>query len=349
MTRSIYQDRIKHFFANCDYINYNYFNGSIRLIHFFWFNAISLSLLFCSCNPYIRITRTYPPEMVIPGQNPKAILMSRFDSAAMDVNQEKKEAVILDAHEKLLSEIADQAKTGLNIEIYVPFLDESLVDDTLTDQAARNYINDCRLARRGVINKQQDSLLRDFFLTTRWSYLAVIDSFSIAREQSVDRYEDEDGGTTKVASYYLTERSIISVYRYPGTLMKSLPFYETIKINERRVLSGLLAVGPQMKNYAEEANMLSKLMAETFVSTFKPREEIIYKHYYTNGDLAPVETLMRQGAWQDAIRMMEDMIPGAKKSTYRKISHNISVAYEAMGDYEEAGKWGQKGLPPIVY
>lgn len=250
------------------------------LDHVFIPAILVFTLITTSCQAPLYVTRSLPPEINLYNRSGQICLVSLFDTALVDFNQKKKEKVYLDAYNHFLSGLDTLFNEKLGCRLVIPDKVEKPGDSIVSGESATG-INTERFALFYRNPARRDSIVTAFFDQSDIPNLLVLESYNLDRDKEVETYENDDGSISKTVYYSLKGMSTLSFFSFPGKLVHKAQIVQSVPINQREVLSGLLAIGPSMGNYGKEANEVTANMALDYVNRFLPGSEDVMLFYYT--------------------------------------------------------------------
>ncbi|TRX56299.1 hypothetical protein FNH22_16810 [Fulvivirga sp. M361] len=268
----------------------------------------------------LKYERSLPPEVDISGYHDCRVV-SLYDTSKLDFNQDKKRQVYKDAYlsmtDNLLNSLSKDLglPTGFN-QLYGY---DSLLSDTLIEDLTDTLDNDM---------------------------LVIVQSFDLERDKEVVVTEDEDGDKVRTAYYTLICKSEIICVNANREVVFNRSIHASDLIDERSVLSGLLAIGPSVGNHGKTANKLAKNVASQFLGIFFPSQILITRTYYSAKDLKGVKPLFKAQDWLQAEKFLLDLWDKKDPELEKKIAHNLALVYEAKGNMVEYKKWVARGKKP---
>jgi hypothetical protein len=285
------------------------------------------------------INHTLPPKITLIKSDPDLQAFTLIDTAAMGLSQEKKEMVIREAYYTFITSLESGFRENLGKEFLI---EDSLVNKYHSSMARYNKagINPAFTEETG--KAAVEVMAREQFKISQVPYLLFISNFDIHRDQSMEVNENEDGSKERIAHYSVVSSVILSFYKYPGILNDLYTAQAMEEIDSRSVISGLLAIGPQIKNYGEVMNRQARQMSAQYLQQFLPRNIMVRRSYYADRELKALAPLMKEQRWKDIILPLKDLYENPKSVSLKHVAHNLSIAYEALGDEQEANDWKQK-------
>jgi len=269
----------------------------------------------------VTYTKIHPAQIRNTGIERSITLVSFYDTSLIDFNQKKKRKVYKEA--------------------YIEFV-ESL------EQAINSSNNYTLKVSKQIFYKNNDSTnynapISEIYNTLNPELLMVVVNFDLDRPYSTEKIEDEQGNKTKIATYWLKSEAKVELYNSKEERISSQRLKREEVIDEREVLSGLLALGPSVGNYGKVANRLANRMADDYVSLFYPTEEAKMETYYCDKELEKVKVFMTSQRWIDAENLLLELSEKTKdEKRLRQVAHNLSVVYDIIGDKEKRDYWRKK-------
>lgn len=276
---------------------------------------------------HISYPRVNPPLIDIAAFDAPTLVMYRFDTGKWDFNQKKKIEVYRDAFRAF-----DEAfRESL----------EKLPQFDATYDTALHVIQWFSPEHKVAIDSKW---IRDMAQDQKYQFYILVNQFNLYRNQETETYENDDGSKSKTAYYSLDAEAWIDIWDRTGTLLDESALHESVLIDERSVLSGLLAVGPAVGNYGEEASEISHALGFNYYQRFFPQEEMVSNYYYIDKELEAIQPLMQTGEWQVAREKLLQLYPVANTKMKRHIAHNLAIIHEILGDPEAAAMWWERSF-----
>jgi hypothetical protein len=277
-----------------------------------------ISLILSSCGCILNYTRLNPPEIRNPGPEREITLVSFYDTTLIDFKKKKKRQLYKNAYKEFLSALTATADSTHEYSLTVADTLFFIPGDTSRARASLDEIYE-------ALNPQ---------------LLIVLLSFDIDRDYDSEKVEEEDGGSTKYAHYYLENLARLQLYGPDQNIISSDDISTSIHIDTREVISAMLAVGPSIGNFQKEAKINSRDLAGIYFSKFFPTEELITDVYHCEKELKGIEEYMVTHNWKEAENFLLEKYDQIENGKVRKkIAQNLVVVYKAMGNEEQKEYW----------
>jgi len=305
-----------------------------------FFLLLHLTLILWSCQSSLVITRTQPPKIVLSDSVEKLYVSGLYDTSSLEINQGKKGQKIKESYVEFIESLDSLFKERLHISL--------VISDSLAKyycavmQAKQQYASFNPQLNKDFTNSILESMARKKFELWQIPYLLLISDYNIYRTENAEVTEDYTGSKEKIVYYSIESRVIFSFYKNPGILMDQFTSQQSEEIDSRKVISILLAVGPQIKNYGNVMNRLSRQLAAEYLEQFFTQKVPVTRYYYTDKELKSLAPLMQEMRFQESIIRLLELYDKPKSVSSKHVAHNISVAYEALGQDKEAEYWKQK-------
>ncbi len=281
-------------------------------------------LLNIQCTAYMPISKELPPEIEVDEKENTIQLINFYDFNKLDFNNEKKIKVFITGANKMIEGLEKSFAADSHFNLYVS---DSLKNGNMKCQS------------QALLNKDSIEL---FCLEKHISLLLTLDEFDISLHKEMEVEENEDGSKSRTAHYELNVVAAISLYNSSGEIINRSRLREAEHYKSRSVISGLLAVGPSLARAGDEVNSLAKSMGEGYINKFYPTTISEQRYYYTGKKFSEVTPYIKNFDWQKAIEFLLPLAKSNDTKLARKAAHNLSVVYEALGNYNEAEFWLQK-------
>lgn len=289
------------------------------LLSFLW---AALAVQLSSCASMITMQTVRPPVVRVSTDQWKVLVVNRYDPVRQAANKnENVTAVLRDG--------AYQAAGGVMGAIYN---DSTFVlvnpDQAISLPAGADRLN----------SEEIDELFKQYGP----HLILTLDKFNTGFGKIVDSYEDEYGDKTKIANFDLVVASTWSLYDSTGTLLDQATVEEQEFYDSRTVVSGLLAIGPAMGKAGPVVNRLAVETGYSYWDRFYPQPTLLVRQVYMGSTLQEAHIMLLLGQFQEAIAKLQPLAQDLSSKTGRKAAHNLAIAYEAAGDYEQATYWARQ-------
>ena len=276
-----------------------------------------------SCQSILTYDRLLPPEIYIEGYRDCRVI-SLHDTAKVDFKQEKQIDVYKSSYETLVGTL----ETGLQ--------------NTLGLSAHSNY------TPHVVGSPGEGPSYHALLDSVNEDLVVILEYFDLYRDYEVEVSEDDEGDKSKTAYYYLIAKANFTFFNADREMMTS-QLQASELIDKRSVLSGLLAIGPNIGNKGPAADSLGKRLAYEFIEKFTPVKVTIARNYFTGKELKPVKSFFKAQNWLEAEKFLLDLWERSDDDTKEKIAHNLAVLYEATGNEEEFEMWKSRGWKSTLF
>ncbi|WP_253406064.1 DUF6340 family protein [Pontibacter sp. HSC-36F09] len=281
-----------------------------------------LALQLSGCATMITMETVRPPVVRVSPDQWKVLVVNRYDAAAQATNKnENVTAVLRDG--------AYQAAGGVMGAIYN---DSTFVlvnpDQAISLPASMERLND----------EEIDGLFKQYGP----HLILTLDKFKTGFGKVVDSYDDEDGDRTKIANYDLVVASTWSLYDSTGMLLDQATVEQQEFYDSRTVVSGLLAIGPAMGKAGPVVNRLAVETGYSYWDRFYPQPTLLVRQVHMASPLQDAHIMLLLGQFQQAIATLQPLAQDLSSKTGIKAAHNLAIAYEAAGDYEQATYWARQ-------
>ena len=296
-----------------------------------------LPAILASCRAYVEFTTNQPPNIVLENFVDTLHVYNLYDSANAELNQDQKKALTGEAYGIFLKDLDSLFNQKLHVSI---ILSDSLARYFTAVMKVMNRNNPAEpVTMEKKVNEPIEPLARKIFINSRVPYLLFISNYSIGRDSYIEVNEESEGSKEKIAHYFVISQVIFSLYSSPGVLKNQFTATRSTEIDSRRVLSGLLAIGPQLKNFGGVMKDQAEQLAEQYLQQFFNQQVTVSRFYYYEKELKPLASLMKEKQWDQAIRQLTELYNKPKSVSPRHVAYNLSIAYEALGNSAEADIW----------
>ncbi|MBX0335292.1 tetratricopeptide repeat protein [Pontibacter sp. HSC-14F20] len=281
-----------------------------------------LALQLSGCATMITMETVRPPVVRVSPEQWKVLVVNRYDAATLAPNKnENVSAVLRDG--------AYQAAGGVMGAIF----NDSTFVLVNPDQAVELSPTSSKLSATEV---------EKLYSQYRPHLILTLDKFETGFGKEVDSYEDEDGDRTKVANFDLVVASTWSLYDSTGTVIDQATVEQQEFYDSRTVVSGLLAIGPAMGKAGPVVNRLAVETGYSYWDRFYPQPMLLVRQVYTGSAYQQAHILMLMGQFEQAITTLQPLAQDLSSKTGIRAAHNLAIAYEAAGNYEQATYWARQ-------
>jgi len=277
------------------------------------------------CTSLIRIEATQPPVVSVAHNQWKVLVVNRFDASLLPYKNDRKAEVFRDG--------AYQAAGGAMGAVYN---DSTFV--LVNQDSAVNY------PAPPTAPQLTPEEIKQLYATYPTHLVLSLDNFDASMDKEVDSFQDEDGTRSKTAYYTLQVKTVWTLYDSTGTVLDRATIRQEEFYDQRAVISGLLAIGPAMAKAGPAVNRLAVETGYSYWDRLYPQKTLLVRELHTIAPFArPIQHLYAQ-EWQQAIQLL---LPLALDNGFKhsgKAAHNLAVAYEAVGNYEQATRWALEAI-----
>jgi hypothetical protein len=264
-----------------------------------------------------------PAEVLINPGVQKMLFVSRFDTSMVEFNKEK----VVEVYKQSYSSFIEGLAKGFEAADSIVF---NLADTVL---GGNWYTIEPPVFNEGPIIDLLQKYPTDYLLT--------LDALELDREQQVDVNENDDGSKSRQAYYDLVITALLSLYDHDGNVVDQIKLDDRQYINDRSVVSGLLAVGPNIGNFAEVINPLAHDLGFGFAALFFEQETMVMRLFHSGKVFKDAARLAANGQWHEAEHILLPLAEHHDRKIATQAAENLAIVYEALGDYTESIKWQQ--------
>ena len=282
----------------------------------------ALAVQLSSCASMITMQTVRPPVVRVSPDQWKVLVVNRYDPSKQASNKNENVTAVL-------REGAYQAAGGVMGAIY----NDSTFVLVNPDQAISLPAGADRLNAEEV-----DELFKQYGP----HLILTLDKFNTGFGKVMDSYEDEYGNKTKIANFDLVVASTWSLYDSTGVLLDQATVEQQEFYDSRTVVSGLLAIGPAMGKAGPVVNRLAVETGYSYWDRFYPQPTLLVRQVHMASTLQEAHIMLLLGQFQQAIAKLQPLALDLSSKTGIKAAHNLAIAYEAAGDYEQATYWARQ-------
>jgi hypothetical protein len=280
------------------------------------------------CISYLEITKNLPPEIKLDKKPLDIAFVNLYDYEMLDFNSDNKIEVYYSGTKKLLESLNTTFKNNDRFNF--------VITDTLVKGRCWDILQG-RLSSDSVVYYCREG---------NAEYLLVLDAFRLYFDKEMEVKKEDDGTKSRTAHYSLVLKVGLSLYDSTGFLIDQSTISNSKFYQSRSVASGLLAIGPSMGGTGTETNALASELGGDYIKKFYPTSVIEMKQIYVGKKFAEITPLMKNGKWEEAKEKLLLCIDSDNYKLRRRASHNLCVAYEALGRMDLAEKWRNESRSP---
>lgn len=292
----------------------NTLNSNYRIIFL-------LAVFFSACTAPTRLlnysAKTSPvyPLETIPE---KILILNTYDIAAKKFRDNKEELFI-----SLTNDLMNRAAKNLNEK------------QQIKTEVIQGYTN---------TNENSDETIKNLLQKYNATHAIVIRSFDVFFNQSrVDVSKDDDGSKNRQA-YYDIESDISYALYSKQALIKEKTVNKVRFHSSRRVLSGLLAAGPNIVTQQDDARNISFDNLSEYLNYFFPGEAQRNRQVFIGKGFEAVGAAINKGDYEAALIESLRLIEDPNKEKAAKAMYNCAVFYERKDQPDEAIKYLRRSL-----
>ena len=284
---------------------------------------LSSVLLQFSCTSQMQISTTKPAEVPIAYDQWKVVVVNRFNPALLPFEREKK---------------VDVFTKGAN-EALMGAVDAIMYDSTY-------YL--VHLDTAQYIAQQQNEPLspeqvREIYQLYPHHLLLSLDHFDAFLDRETVSEKSSDGSVSKTTYFTLVTKAYFTLFDSTGTVLDQVSMKQEELYQSRMVLSGLLAIGPDMGKAGPAVNKLAWYAGHFYWGRLSSQPVTYVRHYYSMKKFEKAAQLMAAQDWEAAISILQPIAESDKKES-AKAAYNLAVVYEASGNVQQARYWATKAL-----
>lgn len=250
------------------------------------------------------------PEINLSPLPSRVIIFRDADENDRSAAREKKQELIEDCTDSLLSEFTQKISSLLpQMEcILVPSLEKN---ETIKDPY---------------------KLLQEYQASLAFG----IGSFRPAIQQGEVTVErKDDGSKDRTASYFIRADGQLHIYN-KNTLVKTFPFSESQFLENRSVLSGLLAVGPSLVNNRKAVYSVTKFAAIHLAEKFVAQRASFSLHMFNMKEVRELTQLIMEDKFDEALTKALELTSHKKEAVAARAHYYCAAIYHHQGDFAKA-------------
>jgi hypothetical protein len=277
-----------------------------------------LALQLSGCATIVTMESVRPPAVRVAPDQWKVLVVNRFDAAQ---TQTKNKQVI-----DVLREGAYQAAGGAMGAIY----NDSTFVLVNPDMAVE-------LLSSPASTRLSQTEVRELYTTYQPHLILALDKFDASFGRDVSSYEDEFGFQSRTTNFDLIVASTWSLYDSTGavvdhSIMQQEEFYDVRAV----------ATGAALPTAAPAINRLAVETGYRFWDRLYPQPVLLVRQLHQGRALNDAVFMLQTQQFQKAINVLLPIAQDASARQSTKAAHNLAVAYEAAGNYEQAIHWARQ-------
>jgi len=283
-----------------------------------------------SCVTTVNFPVRHQPEIILMEEKPKIIYANNFDPAKLNLDNQKETDVYYSGVENVLTGLLETYNEDKNIEFESCDLSIKIIADSLYQNSSKaDYV-------KYICNENEAT------------HLLVMDTFTVFFDSHIDDSQDDfdsDDGSKelKFRDFSVIVRVEFSLYNKDGKLINRSTIAETKHHKTRPVLIRWIEITPAIKKAGENIDKAARSIGVKFRAKFYENIENVTRQYYAGSDFKEVQQYMVNKDW---IRAREALLLMSKSGNpdipQNKVAYNLSVVYEALGDFESSYYWNKK-------
>lgn len=190
---------------------------------------------------------------------------------------------------------------------------------------------------------QHDSSINALMKEQLASHAIVVRSFNVYFEQTDVVVTETEGGKNRDAFY-----DIIVDVRYSFHNWSGLQFDTLISVHKfhssRRVLSGLLAAGPNVVKNSEDAADGIYANVDLYLKSFFKSSEPRTRHLYVSKEFKEMDNAINASDYERAFMESDKLMKSDKKTVAAMAAYNCAVLLEYMGQYNKVKYYLEESL-----
>lgn len=273
----------------------------------------------------VQFPVTEAPEILLPSGPHDIMLLSRYDTSLIDFTNKKVIAVYRNSYRSFIEGLQEGFAD-------IDYLSLSLADTIIqgkwyTPESAQF----------------PDSVMIPTLLTRfPAAYLLTLDAMELDKDQEMEVTENDDGSKDRRAHYDLIVSIALAMYDRQGHVVDKVLMTDQEFINDRSVISGLLAVGPNIGNYSEVALPVAHDLGYEFASMFVQQETMAMRMFHSGKVFKQAATQARNGNWHQAGELLLPFTENSDTKIAKQAAHNMAIISEAQGNFTAMKKWQQR-------
>lgn len=303
-------------------MEYSQMNRKTRIRNLVLSFTLIFSVGFTSCATYVYVDEKTSPEISLKEGGNKMVVQNFFNYNNPDLKEKHHEVY----------------KSG--VESFANALHTYLLEDQHMSTTLGNLSADSLLFS-GPFNDFSKEFIAETCQKYQVNYMLSIDSMAIYFDSYVETVE-EDGEKSKTKYFSINVKPFLSLYNIDGALVNhcSLPVEKDYKA--RPTLGSLITFNPSMEKAQKVVEELAAKAGRMYGDKFFDGTKAVPYKVFLGGMLTPSVQKMYVNQYTEAIEILQYNYDIAKPKQAKKIAHNLSVCYTALGDEKNAGIWKQK-------
>lgn len=287
------------------------------ILCFLW---LTLALVQTGCTSLLFVGSKMPAEVSVTHDQWKVVVLNRYDANLLPSTPDIMKVKVLN----------DGARHGIAGVL------EAINADVTYNIVA---VDTAASTSTGSGTTLTPAQVQEIYLKHPHHLLLSLDHFDTYFEPEVSLVKDREGDFSKIAYYRLFTKSTWSLHDSTGTLMDQISLSRDGLYSARGVYGRFKTIGPATSETGPPINKLAKKTGWDYWDRMSPKSITFIRPYYSGKPFAPAASWMVAGNWTEAIMLLKPLTELKKKKDAAKAAYNLAVAYEAMGQLEEAKYW----------
>jgi hypothetical protein len=257
-----------------------------------------------------------PPEIKLMPSPSRVIIFQDFNANGVQVAREKKEELIRDCTDTLLSIF----KATISLEI--PTVEFILVPSAEIDDSSKS----------------------PFFLLHRYQAdlaFCIADFRPEVMQGEVTKTLNDDNSKSKSAKYSVVANGVLRIYN-SDSLIKPFPFSESQFLQDRAVVSGVFAAGPSLVKNKTPALEVTARAAINLAHKFISQKTFYTVTLFKMKELKEVTYLIEQNNYDEALPMALQLASNQDEAISSRAHYLCAFLYHTQMDFPRAFEHAQQ-------
>jgi len=290
----------------------------MKATHLFTQTLLSVAMLVTA--PTVAQIKTVsvstPPEIKLVPLPSRVVVFQDFDASEPNIARQKKEELIGECVDSLLSVFAKTVTTLL-----------PAVECILVPAA-----------------KMEDSTETPFLILRRYRAdlaFGIADFRPEVVQGEVTTTKNDDNSKSKRAKYSMTASGTLRIYN-SSALLKTFPFSESEFLQDRAVMSGLFAAGPSLVKNRETALEVTDRAARHLAEKFVPQQTAYSITLFHKKELKEVTDLIEHDNYKEALEKALPLTTHENEAISSRACYLCALLYHTQMDFAKAFEYAER-------
>ncbi len=279
-------------------------------------NSFQIALLITvalttSCSTIVSLQSTSPPEVLLPADSNRFILVNFYDY--------RQPEYIKDRHEVGYASAVRGYATGLSTAIQQDPRSVFMLADSLREGFT-------------VLSMQYPEFtdtVKAICSRSGANLLVALDSIRLWVDWEMYLEENDEGGSMLAKDFYLFANTYMTLYGSDGEVIDRCSGEKNTYVKSKYTIFGMFG-GPNVGNQKERIKLLTGAAARDCIGRYFPFTEDYTRKLYSGGELTKLNLLIVGGKPEEAVGRLTELSQSSSQSLAEKAAYNLAIANEII-------------------